>query len=719
MWTAGGRPARGLWSRRHLRALCVAATSGVLVAVAAAPVAAAVITTANPVALAEAMTAPGTELSGAALVATTAEGTPLGIGDSPLVGFPTDGPTYTVLTTGDANLADQPFARASVENGGGSVRGARDRDVSILRVDFAVPPGLNCVSFDLRFLTNEIPDPESVVDDAFIAELDESTWTTASPNVIDAPNNFAVDQFGNPINVASAAQSLTPGFDPTTGYRFGTPLLRQATHITPGPHSLFLSIFDMSDQREDSAALVDNLAMSFAATPDECAAAVLQSDLSLSPPHAIDQIGGTHAVTAALRGASSGTPTGSAPVIFRVDGVNPASPTTVFTDAAGHATFSYTGVNPGEDVVTACDDANRNGVCDPDEAFASVIKLWEATPPPLLALTPPSATNNVGATHSVTAHLTDAGGTAIPNGRIRFEVREANEVTGTATTNSGGDAVFSYHGDGVGTDTITACFDANHSDTCGFDEVTATATKTWLAPEPVLTVAPTAAANPVGTQHTVTATLTSGGTPVESATIVFTVTGANPNTGLGRSAADGGARFGYVGTNPGSDTITACFDANFNDVCDPGEATVTATKTWEATALSLVPATGTNTVGASHTVTATLVVSPSGPPVAAGLIVFSVTGANTAGGETTTSASGTATFTYTGRTAGTDTITACQDTNENRRCDLGEATATATMTWVGLAVTGMRLIPVLAAGGGFVLLGAVALLVPLLARRRR
>ncbi len=44
-----------------------------------------------------------------------------------------------------------------------------------------------------------------------------------------------------------------------TTYGGATPILRASTPITPGVHSLFLSIFDQGDRGYDSAAFVDNL----------------------------------------------------------------------------------------------------------------------------------------------------------------------------------------------------------------------------------------------------------------------------------------------------------------------------------------------------------------------------------------------------------------------------------------------------------------------------
>ena len=138
-------------------------------------------------------------LSAASFVALPPSGTPNAVSTTPLAGFPTAGPSYTIMTSGDATLADQPNDSGSsgVGLGGANVRGNTDYDVSILKIDLNVPVGINCLSFDFRFLSDEFPEfVGSSVNDGFVAELDNSTWTTVD-SVINAPNNFAFDPSGD------------------------------------------------------------------------------------------------------------------------------------------------------------------------------------------------------------------------------------------------------------------------------------------------------------------------------------------------------------------------------------------------------------------------------------------------------------------------------------------------------------------------------------------
>jgi hypothetical protein len=128
------------------------ATRGILVALALAAVAlvsavaaSAVVTPqtgpAGALAIGQAM-ASSANVTGASFQTTTA-GTPAGTSTTALGGFPTDGTDFGILTTGNVASVPVPASFASTNNGGGSVRGDTDRDVTVLKVDLSVPSGAN------------------------------------------------------------------------------------------------------------------------------------------------------------------------------------------------------------------------------------------------------------------------------------------------------------------------------------------------------------------------------------------------------------------------------------------------------------------------------------------------------------------------------------------------------------------------------------------------
>jgi len=207
-----------------------------------------------------------------------------------------------------------------------------------------------------------------------------------------------------------------------------------------------------------------------------------------------------------------------------------------------------------------------------------------------------------------------------------------------------------------------------------------------LVSQRILTLEPEMDENPVGSTHTVTATLTDGlGNPVPGETILFSVSGAHTTSGSGVTDASGEADFSYVGTNLGSDTITACHDANGNGMCDPGEASDTATKEWVVgppADLELEPATDTNPVDTQHCVTAT-VTDAFGNPTPGITVRFQVTGSVNTSGSVVTDANGEAEFCYMGPALpGADVITAYADTDNDGVQDADEPGDTAEKTWV-------------------------------------
>jgi hypothetical protein len=190
-------------------------------------------------------------------------GRPAAISDTRLAGFPRHGKTYAILSNGDARFANRKNNTGAFGRGAGGpfVRGARD--VLIFRIDVRVPSDVTCLSFSFRFLSEEFPEfVASEFNDAFIAELNGSTWTSRSNEdpTIDAERNFAKDPGGRNISVNQAG-AFTVSADNAKGttYDGATPILRASTRVTPGLESVYLSIFDQGDRQYDSAVFLDNL----------------------------------------------------------------------------------------------------------------------------------------------------------------------------------------------------------------------------------------------------------------------------------------------------------------------------------------------------------------------------------------------------------------------------------------------------------------------------
>ena len=135
-----------------------------------------------------------------------------------------------------------------------------------MKVDFVAPGDLNCLNMDYRFFSEEFPEyVNSGFNDAFIAELDTTTWSLVPDPSTGTDDDHGAGTTSRPAT-ATASRSSTVG--PTivtadnavgTTYDAGTGTLVAKTPVTPGPHSIYLSVFDSGDSIYDSAVFADNL----------------------------------------------------------------------------------------------------------------------------------------------------------------------------------------------------------------------------------------------------------------------------------------------------------------------------------------------------------------------------------------------------------------------------------------------------------------------------
>lgn len=226
----------------------------------------------DPSSIANSIAADPSRIVGAGFVGQQYTGTPgpVGIGDTALAGFPTVGPSFAVMTTGNAEFADDPNNSNSTgrQNGIGPPvleRGTKAFDYTVLKVDVIVPISANCVAFDFRFASEEYPEYlNKGYNDAFIAEIDRTTWVANDEQGLHAPDDIAASS-GDVVSVDTLGPTaMTAENAAGTTYDGATGLLSARARITPGKHSIYFSVLDYGDASYDSAVFLDNLRFGFA-----------------------------------------------------------------------------------------------------------------------------------------------------------------------------------------------------------------------------------------------------------------------------------------------------------------------------------------------------------------------------------------------------------------------------------------------------------------------
>jgi hypothetical protein len=258
-----------------------------------------------------------------------------------------------------------------------------------------------------------------------------------------------------------------------------------------------------------------------------------------------------------VNGASTNcTPDGVIPkVIASIDGV-----TSTFSDA-GQV------INTGGIDTAAC-PAGTN------ESIQWTLIGSQPCPGALLSLAPPSQSDAVGSSASVTATLTNTCGQALQGASIDFTVQSGPNAgtTGHATTDQNGNATFSYTGSVVGTDTVNA----TTTNPAGIITSQNTVSVDWVRRQPTLTITGGASSSDFNDPAMVAATLTDALGPVAGETVSFTLNGSEACSGT--TNASGVASCSLTPREPaGSYTLTADFAGNATGLAASASAPFTVT----------------------------------------------------------------------------------------------------------------------------------------------
>src|SRR5438876_940592 len=337
--------------------------------------------------------------------------------------------------------------------------------------------------------------------------------------------------------------------------------------------------------------------------------------------------------TATVTSSATGTPTGT--VTFQ-DG---ASALGTGTLSGGTATFTTSGLTAGTRSITAIygGDANFAGSTSP-VLTQTVNKAASST-----SVVSSNSPSNRGAAVTFTASVTSPV-TGTPTGTVTFQ--DGASALGTGTL-SGGTATFTTSGLTAGTHSITAIYggDANFAGSTS-PVLTQTVNKAASSTSVVSSNSPSNR----GAAVTFTASVTSPVTGTPTGTVTF----QDGASGVGEGTWVGGtATFTTSALTAGTHSITAIYggDANFT-----GSTSPILTQTINQTASSSAVVTSSNNpsiIGTAVTFTASMTSPVTG--TLTGTVTFQ-DGASALG--TGTLSGGTATFTTSGLTAGTHSITA-------------------------------------------------------------
>jgi RHS repeat-associated protein len=268
-------------------------------------------------------------------------------------------------------------------------------------------------------------------------------------------------------------------------------------------------------------------------------------NLLLSPPTATNPVGNPYNATLqATDGA--GQPVANLIVTFRVtSGPNAGRTGHGTTGANGQAVFPYTSTAAGTDTLEATITLQGGNTL----ASNQVTAVWTA--PLTLTLAPPTATHPLGAPATLVATLTDGSHQPVPGSAVSFQVLTGPNAgrTGQGTTDTAGQATFTYTSTVLGTDVL----DASLGQGLRSNRVTTT----WIAIPAALTyLGPTVGR--CGESQTLSALLTESATgqPIAGQILTFNLGG---QTATATTGGDGVATAALTPAGPGAFPLTVTF----------------------------------------------------------------------------------------------------------------------------------------------------------------
>jgi hypothetical protein len=224
-------------------------------------------------AMAVAMDIPATQLVSATLGTSDAQGTDAFT--SALVGFPTQGSSYAVISSGHAPDTFLPNNSGSLSRVLGGLNNSQGNDLVQLTLILNVPPGASHWAVDWKFFSEEFPEfVGTQFNDAFLIETAPfppfSNFVISGVSTITAPNNVAFDPSGELVTInTTGAVGMTAANATGTTYDGATATLTSVAAIPTGAPTITIvfSVMDLGDSIFDTTVFLDNFRFVFPTVP--------------------------------------------------------------------------------------------------------------------------------------------------------------------------------------------------------------------------------------------------------------------------------------------------------------------------------------------------------------------------------------------------------------------------------------------------------------------
>jgi hypothetical protein len=191
----------------------------------------------------------------------------LGIMTSPpgsFAAFPTNGPSFGMISTGDTDLMNDPNNEGSLSTSLGGLNTNEGNDLVGFSITFNAPAGANCLNADVKMLSEEFPEyVGSVFNDFAAASMNNTASPTVDTTTQDPslPGNFLFDGSFPPNELEiNTSQLVSAAAAAGTTYDGATPTLFTQTPVSSGAsNTVRFWTGDLGDPAWDTTLFVDNV----------------------------------------------------------------------------------------------------------------------------------------------------------------------------------------------------------------------------------------------------------------------------------------------------------------------------------------------------------------------------------------------------------------------------------------------------------------------------